>query len=127
MLTLDQIVEMNDSAAGQPWNKLNKSLKLKRLMDFAERYSVAEELDDARKTQLKQMLKDKLDKKCLQKIKDVVYNAEEERIEKIPSLYIVHNKYTLRSDSISPLSSLTPKTAKKPEVKTGLSVPASAP
>lgn len=116
MLTLDQIVEMNGTSAGQPWNKLNKSLKLKRLMDFADRYSVIETLDDAKKTQLKQMLKDKLDKKCLQKIKDVVYNAEEERIERIPSLYVVHNKYTLRSDSVSPMSSLTPKTVKK-EVK----------
>jgi uncharacterized protein HemY len=116
MLTLDQIVEMNESTEKQPWNKLNKSLKLKRLMDFADRYSVVETLDDAKKAQLKQMLKDKLDKKCLQKIKDVVYNAEEERIERIPALYMVHNKYTLRSDSISPLSSLTPKTVKK-EVK----------
>lgn len=113
MLTLDQIVEMNGSAAGQPWNKLNKSLKLKRLMEFADRYSQSEELDESRKAQLKQMLKDKLDKKCLQKIKEVVYNAEEERIEKIPALYAVHNKFTLRSDSISPLSSLTPKTIKK--------------
>jgi hypothetical protein len=117
MLTLDQIVEMTSSSAGQPWNKLNKSLKLKRLMDFADKYSESEELDESRKNQLKQMLKDKLDKKCLQKIKDVVYNAQEERIEKIPALYIVHNKYTLRSDSISPLSSLTPKTVKKPDSK----------
>jgi len=96
MLTLDQIVEMNTTSAGQPWNKLNKSLKLKRLMDFADKYSETETLDEPRKQQLKQMLKDKLDKKCLQKIKDVVYNATEERIEKIPSLYMVHNKYTLR-------------------------------
>ena len=126
MLTLDQIVEMNGSSAGQSWNKLNKSLKLKRLMEFADKYSENEELDDIKKSQLKQMLKDKLDKKCLQKIKDVVYNIEEERIEKIPSLYVVHNKYTLRSDSISPLSSLTPKTVKKPDTK-AMSVPHTSP
>lgn len=125
MLTLDQIVEMNESTEKQPWNKLNKSLKLKRLMDFADRYSVSETLDDVKKTQLKQMLKDKLDKKCLQKIKDVVYNADEERIERIPALYMVHNKYTLRSDSISPLSSLTPKTVKK-DVKV-MAVPSPSP
>lgn len=125
MLTLDQIVEMNESTEKQPWNKLNKSLKLKRLMDFADRYSVSETLDDVKKTQLKQMLKDKLDKKCLQKIKDVVYNADEERIERIPALYMVHNKYTLRSDSISPLSSLTPKTVKK-DVKV-MTVPSPSP
>ena len=126
MLTLDQIVEMNTTSAGQPWNKLNKSLKLKRLMDFADKYSETETLDEPRKQQLKQMLKDKLDKNCLQKIKDVVYNATEERIEKIPSLYMVHNKYTLRSDSVSPLSSMTPKTVKKPESKP-LAVPSASP
>lgn len=125
MLTLDQIVEMNESTEKQPWNKLNKSLKLKRLMDFADRYSASETLDDVKKAQLKQMLKDKLDKKCLQKIKDVVYNADEERIERIPALYMVHNKYTLRSDSISPLSSLTPKTVKK-DVKV-MAVPSPSP
>jgi hypothetical protein len=117
---------MNTTSAGQPWNKLNKSLKLKRLMDFADKYSETETLDEPRKQQLKQMLKDKLDKKCLQKIKDVVYNATEERIEKIPSLYMVHNKYTLRSDSVSPLSSMTPKTVKKPESKP-LAVPSASP
>ena len=112
MLTLEQIVAMDEPTSPQPWNKLNKSLKLKRLMEFADRYSEKEKLDSSRKDQLKQMLKDKLDKKCLQKIKEVNYNIETQQIDDIPQLIYTH-KYTLRSDTVSPISSLTPKTVKR--------------
>ncbi len=110
MMTLDQIVDMDDKQNKcLPWNKLNKSLKLKRVMDFADEFSEKEHLDDSKKEQLKQMLKDKLDRKCLQRVKDVVYNNTLEKIETIPSLIHTQNKYTLRSDSVSPLASLAPK------------------
>ena len=56
MLTLEQIVAMDEPTSPQPWNKLNKSLKLKRLMEFADRYSEKEKLDSSKKDQLKQML-----------------------------------------------------------------------
>jgi hypothetical protein len=110
MLTLDQIVSMNDKSAQMlPWNKLNKSLKLKRMMDFADELSVKEELDEAKTDQLKMLLRTRLDRKCLQRVKDVVYNAEEGKILSIPSLIRVQSKFTLRSESQSPLSSLAPK------------------
>jgi hypothetical protein len=112
MLTLEQIVAMDETTTPQPWNKLNKSLKLKRLMEFADRYSEKEKLDSQKKDQLKQMLKDKLDKKCLQKIKEVCFNIETQQIESIPQLIYTH-KFTLRSDNVSPISSLTPKTVKR--------------
>ena len=82
MLTLEDIVEMdNKKNEHLPWNKLNKSLKLKRIMDYASMLKEKDQLDDEKTTQLKQMLKDKLERKCLQRTKDVVYNKEEERIE----------------------------------------------
>jgi hypothetical protein len=110
MMTLDQIVDMDDKHNKcLPWNKLNKSLKLKRVMEFVDEFSEKEHLDDSKKDQLKQMLKDKLDRKCLQRVKDVVYNNELEKIESIPSLIHTQNKYTLRSDAVSPLASLAPK------------------
>lgn len=110
MLTLDQIVSMNDNPGQMlPWNKLNKSLKLKRMMDFADELSVKDELDEAKTDQLKLLLRTRLDRKCLQRVKDVVYDAENGRILSIPSLIRVQAKYTLRSDSLSPLSSLAPK------------------
>ena len=110
MLTLEQIESINDKPNQMlPWNKLNKSLKLKRMMDFADELSVKDELDEAKTEQLKELLRTRLDRKCLQRVKDVVYNAEEGKIVSIPSLIRVQSKYTLRSDSQSPLSSLAPK------------------
>ena len=114
MLTLEDIVEMdNKKNEHLPWNKLNKSLKLKRIMDYASMLKEKDQLDDEKTTQLKQMLKDKLERKCLQRTKDVVYNKEEERIESIPSLVCIQQKYTLRTDAISPLQSLAPKNKTK--------------
>ena len=81
MLTLEDIVEMdNKKNEHLPWNKLNKSLKLKRIMDFANLMKERDQLDEEKTTQLKQMLRDKLERKCLQRTKDVIYNKEEERI-----------------------------------------------
>jgi hypothetical protein len=110
MMTLDQIVEMDTKKQEHlPWNKLNKSLKLKRIMDYAEMVKERDQLDEARLSQLKQMLRDKLERKCLQRTKDVIYNKEEERIESIPALVCIQQKYTLRTDAVSPLHSLAPK------------------
>lgn len=109
MMSLEQIIDMDDHQnKNLPWNKLNKSLKLKRIMDFANGYSKKEELDEDNTKQLKTMLKDKLERKFLQKVKDVVYNCETEQIEEIPALIFIQNKYTLRADT-TPLVSLAPK------------------
>jgi hypothetical protein len=110
MLTLDQIISINDKSGQMlPWNKLNKSLKLKRMMDFADELQIKDDLDDERTEQLKVLLRTRLDRKCLQRVKDVVYDVGEGKIVSIPSLIRVQSKYTLRSDSVSPLSSLAPK------------------
>lgn len=108
MLTLDQIVEMDTQHnKSLPWNKLNKSLKLKKIMEYADSYGIKEGINDTE--QLKQMLKDKLVKKCLQRTKDIVYNKELQQIESIPALICIHQKYTLKSELVSPLQSLAPK------------------
>lgn len=110
MMTLEQIVDMDTKKQEHlPWNKLNKSLKLKRILDYAEMVKERDQLDDTRLSQLKQMLRDKLDRKCLQRTKDVVYNYETEKIESIPTLICVQQKYTLKTDAVSPLHSLAPK------------------
>jgi hypothetical protein len=45
-----------------------------------------------------------------------VYNAEEEKIMSIPSLIHANQRYTLRTDSISPLQSLAPKNKTKKNI-----------
>ena len=109
-MSLEQIIDMDDHQnKNLPWNKLNKSLKLKRIMDFANDYSKRESLTEDHVQQLKTMLKDKLERKFLQKVKDVIYNCDTEQIEEIPALVFIQNKYTLRVDTVSPLVSLAPK------------------
>ena len=94
-MTLDQIVSMNESQTKHlSWNKLDKSLKLRRMMDFADDYSKHEKLDSIQKDQLKAMLRDKLDKKCLHRARDVIYNVEDEKITSIPSLIHTNQRYT---------------------------------
>ena len=78
-------------------------------MDYADMVKDRDQLDVSRLSQLKQMLRDKLERKCLQRTKDVIYNHETEKIESIPTLICVQHKYTLKSDAVSPLSSLAPK------------------
>ena len=110
MMTLEDILDMDTKKQEHlPWNKLNKSLKLKRIMDYADMVKDRDQLDVSRLSQLKQMLRDKLERKCLQRTKDVIYNHETEKIESIPTLICVQHKYTLKSDAVSPLSSLAPK------------------
>jgi hypothetical protein len=114
MMTLDQIVSMNESQTKHlSWNKLDKSLKLRRMMEFADEYSQHEKLDLAQKEQLKAMLRDKLDKKCLHRARDVIYSVEDEKITSIPSLIHTNQRYTLKTDTISPLQSLAPKNKTK--------------
>jgi hypothetical protein len=112
--SLDEIVQLNDKQNQHlTWNKLNKSLKLKRMIEFATEFSMREALSDEQTEQLKTMLRDKLDKKCLHRAHDVKYNSEEQKIISIPGLIYTHQKYTLRSDVASPLQSLAPKNKTK--------------
>jgi hypothetical protein len=111
MMTLDDIVDMDSQKnVNLPWNKLDKSQKLKKLNDFADKYSLEHKLDEKITSDLKQMLKEKLNRKCLQKIKDVQYNKETEMIISIPTLILHNHRYTLKvPDNVSPLHSLAPK------------------
>lgn len=117
MMTLDQIVTMNEThTKNLSWNKLDKSLKLKRMMEFADEYSKNSNLDSTQTDQLKAMLRNKLDKKCLHRARDVLYNMEDEKIMSIPSLIHTNQRYTLRTDAVSPLQSLTPKNKTKKNI-----------
>lgn len=108
--TVDDIHQMDfmDNKS-KPWNKLDKSVKFKRLMEFVETYSNEESLSGECASQLKTLLKDRLGRKCLQRVRDVVYDTQEERIISIPSLVKINNKFTLRSETNSLMSSLAPK------------------
>jgi hypothetical protein len=118
MLTIDDIMSMDTkNVKSLPWNKLDKSLKLTKINEYIDTFGELNQLNETSLVDLRQLLKEKLNKKLLHKSKDVIYDIKLDKITSIPSLVFHNNKYMIKSvDHVSPLHSLTPKnkTVKKP-------------
>lgn len=97
----------------EPWCKLDKTIKTKKIIEFIEVYKVNNELDIEEANSLLTFLKDCLNRKKLQRVKDVIYDKENGQIKDIPALqYTKANKhFTLKNidKRISTVKSLTPK------------------
>jgi hypothetical protein len=99
--------------SNEPWCKLNKTIKTKKLMEFIESYSKEYNLNEEEVKIMITFFKDSLDKKKLSRVKDVVYDKVNGLIKEIPAL--TYNKttkhFTLKNidKRISTLKSLTPK------------------
>ena len=82
-------------------------------MEFVEKYKSEKNLDQEEEKALLAFLKDCLDRKKLQRVKDVVYDKTNGSIKEIPSLsYTKANKhFTLKNmdKRVSTLKSLAPK------------------
>lgn len=104
--------EKNNNVA-EPWCKLNKTIKTKKLLEYVEIYKTENSLNDEESGLMIRFLKDCLDKKKLQRVKDVVYDKETGIITSIPALcYTKLNKhFTLKNidKRVSTLKSLAPK------------------
>jgi hypothetical protein len=85
MLETERIENDNEN-----WSKLSKTVKIKKLLIYAEKYREENNLSDEDYNKLILFFKDCLDKKKLQRVKDVEYNRETCEIISIPSL--LHNK-----------------------------------
>jgi hypothetical protein len=72
------------------WIKLNKTTKLKKLIAYADKYSSENNLNVDEYEKLVLFFKDCLDKKKLQRVKDVEYNKDTGDIISIQSL--IYNK-----------------------------------
>ena len=83
------------------------------MIEFIEVYKVNNELDVEESELLLTFLKDCLNRKKLQRVKDVIYVKENGKIKEIPALqYTKSNKhFTLKNidKRISTVKSLTPK------------------
>lgn len=97
----------------EPWCKLNKTIKTKKLLEFVEKYKQENKLLNEETKLLVTFLKDCLDRKKLQRVKDVIYDKEEGIVKDIPALcYIKSSKhFTLKNmdKRVSTLKSLAPK------------------
>jgi hypothetical protein len=97
----------------EPWCKLNKTTKSKKFADFVETYKAVNNLDENEAKLMFSFLKDSLDRKKLQRVKDVVYDKTSGEIKDIPAL--VYSKatrhFTLKNidKRVSTLKSLAPR------------------
>jgi hypothetical protein len=103
--------QINNS--NEPWCKLNKTIKNKKICEFVDLYSIEKNLDKEEINLLNVFLKDCLNKKKLSRVKDVIYDKINGNILEIPALtYTKSSKhFTLKNidKRVSTLKSLTPK------------------
>jgi hypothetical protein len=111
---LDKFLEAEKiSNSNEPWCKLNKTIKTKKLLEFIDSYSKEKKFDEEEIRLLTAFLKDSIDKKKLLRVKDVIYDKSNGIIKEIPALtYTKSNKhFTLKNidKRVSTLKSLAPK------------------
>ena len=101
--------------SNEPWCKLNKTIKTKKLFEYVDVYKNEKGLDEIEAINLVTFLKDSLDKKKLCRVKDVIYDKINGVIKEIPALtYTKTTKhFTLKNmdKRVSTLKSLAPKKA----------------
>lgn len=114
--TLNSILDKKEDIQNEPWCKLNKTNKLAKLVKYVEEYKSKNDINTEEEELLVTFLKDCLDKKKLQRIKDVSYDKANGIIKDIPGLLYIKSKkhFTLKNNDkrVSTLKSLGPKKAK---------------
>jgi len=111
---LDNFLENEkNNNINEHWSKLDKTIKTKKLMDYVETYKTENQLTEEEESLLVRFFKDCLDRKKLQRVKDVIYDKETGNIKDIPALtFVKSNKhFTLKNldKRISTHKCLTPK------------------
>lgn len=114
LLNLDKFLEdEKNNNINEPWCKLNKTIKTKKIIEFIDFYKKDKELNEEETSNLTKFLKDCLDKKKLSRVKDVIYDKINGVVKEIPALtYTKSTKhFTLKNidKRISTLKSLAPK------------------
>ena len=106
--------EMSNNKS-EPWSKLDKTVKTKKLFAFAESYCKDKELTGEEEGLLVTFLKDCLDKKRIYRVKDVLYDKETGLIKDIPALTFnkTNKHFTLKNmeKRVTTQKSLAPKKA----------------
>jgi len=99
------------------WNKLGKNQKIQKLTDYIQTITKKHDFTDDELEKLREYLIDCIDRKKLQRVKDVVYDVKTGNIKAIPSLIFdkTKRKFTLKKSekNKSSLRSLAPKNKTK--------------
>ena len=85
--SLDKFLEDNNlQNLNENWAKIDNNTKYKKLVNFAKKYVEINHLDEEVLNQLIGFLKESLDNKQLQRVKDVTYDKAIKEIKDIPPL-----------------------------------------
>jgi hypothetical protein len=99
--------------SNEPWSKLDKTAKLKKLIAFAEIYKEEHHLSEESFESMTLFFRECLDKKKLHRVKDVVYCKETGLIKDIPALLFNRNNHHFTLKNIdkrtSTIKGLAPK------------------
>ena len=127
-IKFDQIVSMqnknNEKNKNKTWSKLDKMCKIQKLKDYTDSYSEQHKLSSPRKNQLHKYLRECLDRRKLNRVKDVIYDKDSGEIKDIPGLSwntnVLRFTFKSREKKDSTMKNLTkvkrkPKGKKKPK------------
>jgi hypothetical protein len=96
-----------------PWCKLDKTIKLKKLLVFVEKYKEDNNLQKQEELDLIEFFKDGLNKKKFNRVKDVIYDKTTGEVKSIPLLMYntISKNFTLKTSDkrVSTLKGLPPK------------------
>jgi hypothetical protein len=114
LLNLEKFLEdEKNNNKNDPWCKLDKTLKTHKILEFIELYKVEQNLDEEEVKLLTVFLKECLDRKKFQRVKDVIYDKTTGLIKEIPALTYtkVNRHFTLKNTDkrVSTTKSLAPK------------------
>ena len=114
LVNLDKFLENEKiTNSNEPWSKLDKTAKIRKLTSFAEKYKIDNDLSESEYAQLIIFFRDCLDRKKLQRVKDIQYNKELGEIKDIPALcfHKPTNHFTLKNldKRVSTVKGLAPK------------------
>lgn len=101
----------------KPWNKIGKTKKIKIINNFIKTWSAKNNYEKSKTASLKMFLLNCIERKKLQKIKDVNYNKESEIIIDVPNLSYNENtkKFFIRKTDkkLSTLKHIAPKSKRR--------------
>ena len=124
---IDKILEKEKvSNRSKAWSKLGKASKLRKLNQYVNTYAQEHKLSKSDKLTLKQYLLICLDRKKLNRVKDIIYDVQTGKIKEIPGLSFnkTTSKFTLKrvDKKNSTLKGLAPKRIRKPRKRSKIDI-----
>ena len=121
-LNIDEFLEREKMAnKNKPWSKLGKNQKIQKIKEYIQQFIKKHNCTMTEIENLKDYLVKCLERKKLQRVKDVVYDTKNGVIKAIPGLFFDKNKrkFTLKKvdKNKSSLKSLAPRNKPKPKTK----------